>query len=271
LLAPCLLVSGDQGIGGHGHQELGAQDPNHYHHYPPAQYSQPTAYGNAAYDPASATAYGYSYDYPLDQANEVDEAADKQAITAPLAFLPFFASFTLPLGAAISTFMTIIGVSAMFLLFPQTVEVEVNGMADMTGGDGDGDDDADGDDDNDNDDGEDNEESSENNNQSGGDGGKWRNKKKKKTKRTRRALPSRASGLGGFCKSSNSTLCRILDTLLISTECLEAASCEVASLTKSAQFPVMAHIVKPFVSDRYYPRFADVDCSSLKCKYRYSY
>lgn len=282
LQSSSVLVSSDQSLHSHSHTGDPGGQETAYSHYPASEY-QATAYGNANYDPAGLTAYGYSYDYPLDQENEVDGIADKQdgggpfSGFSPLAFAPFALSFTLPLGAAIVTFISIISVSAMFLLFPQTVEVDVNSLADMQAmedmmedddedededSDGDGDGDGDGDSDSNSDSGSD----------SSSDSGKrksWRNRggKKKKGRRYTRSIPSLP---GGLC-SSDSTLCKILNTLLLSTDCLEAASCEVSSLTRSPQFPVMAQIVKPFVSSHYYDRFANVDCSSLRCKYRNSY
>jgi len=200
--------------------------------YPQSDYTQTSAYGNVNYDPS---AYSNYYDYSLEQSNEVDDISEKQGIPGvpnPAAFIPFFASFSLPLGAAVATFMAIVAVSAAFFLFPSEVEVEVNG----TGGtvrDSD-------------------------------DEGRfsWFGLRK------RRSVSSQQFGgnLGTrFCSNSNSTLCKLLSTVLISTECLEVASCEVSKLGHSGDFPVMSKIVKPFVSSRYYDRFSNMDCSKLKC------
>merc|ERR1712113_55007 len=98
---------------------------------------QTSAYGNVNYDP---TAYSNYYDYSLEQSNEVDDIAEKQGIPNPAAFIPFFASFSLPLGAAVATFMAIVAVSAAFFLFPSEVEVEVNST--LRDYDGDDDDDS---------------------------------------------------------------------------------------------------------------------------------
>lgn len=189
--------------------------------YQQAEYSQATAYGNINYDPAASTAYGYSYDYPQDQLNELDEISDKQGlnngITNPLAFVPFLASLSLPLGAAILTFLAIVGVSAAFFLFPSVVEVDVNSPVN----------------------------------------------------RSIRSIQDNFNF--GPCANSSSALCHIVNTLMVSVDCQEAASCEVASIVRSNRFPVMSRILEPFVSDRYYDRFANVDCSSLKCKFRKFY
>ena len=67
------------------------------------------------------TAYQhFGYDYE-------NELVEKQG-TGPTAadFIPFFASFSLPLSAALATFIAIIVVSAAFLLFPQEIEIDVN-------------------------------------------------------------------------------------------------------------------------------------------------
>jgi len=183
--------------------------------YASADYAQATA--NGYYDPASS--YSNYYDYSLEQ-NEIDEASDKQGIPNPAAFIPFFASFSLPLGAAILTFSAIVIVSAAFFLFPSEVEVEVNGTG----------------------------------------------------RRRRRAIAGGlAPGPGPahrLCGDSDSILCRVLDTVLVSSECVEAASCEVAALARSPNFPVMNRIVAPFLSSKYYDRFTSVDCSKIRCSLR---
>jgi len=205
--------------------------------YPQSDYTQTSAYGNVNYDP---TAYSNYYDYSLEQSNEVDDIADKQGIAGipnPAAFIPFFASFSLPLGAAVATFMAIVAVSAAFFLFPSEVEVEVNSTRNSSVRDSD-------------------------------DEGRfsWFGLRK------RRSVDSQLGGnLGArFCSNSSSTLCKLLSTVLISRECLEAASCEVSKLGHSGDFPVMSRIVKPFLSSRYYDRFSNMDCSKLKCSLRTS-
>jgi len=196
--------------------------PGDYQH---TDYVQASANGNGYYDPGTAaTAYGYSYDYPQDQLNELDDISDKQGIiTAPIAFLPFLASFSLPLGAAIATFLGIVGVSAVFFLFPQTVQVDVNSTAGGT------------------------------------------------KKRSTRSIDSFSHNNLEMSFNSSSTISKILDTLMVSMECQEAASCEIASLARSQTYPVLAQILEPFLSHRYYDRFLNMDCSSLKCKFRHKY
>jgi len=200
--------------------------------YPQSDYTQTSAYGNVNYDPS---AYSNYYDYSLEQSNEVDDIAEKQGIPGipnPAAFIPFFASFSLPLGAAVATFMAIVAVSAAFFLFPSEVEVEVNSTRNGSVRDSD-------------------------------DEGRfsWFGLRK------RRSVDSQIGGnLGArFCSNSSSTLCKLLSTVLISTECLEAASCEVSKLGHSGDFPVMSKIVEPFLSSRYYDRFSNMDCSKLRC------
>jgi len=199
--------------------------------YPQTDYTQTSAYGNVNYDPA----YNNYYDYSLEQSNEVDDISEKQGIPGipnPAAFIPFFASFSLPLGAAVATFMAIVAVSAAFFLFPSEVEVEVNST--LRDYDGDDDDDS------------------------------WFFRK-------RRSVDSQVGGnLGArFCSNSSSTLCKLLSTVLISSECLEAASCEVSKLGHSGDFPVMSKIVQPFLSSRYYDRYVNMDCSKLQCSLRH--
>ena len=72
------------------------------------------------YDP-SIGPLGYRYDQYSD-----DELIEKQGGPTPADFIPFIASFSLPLTAALITFTLIILVSAAFLLFPQTIEIDPN-------------------------------------------------------------------------------------------------------------------------------------------------
>ena len=70
----------------------------------------------------------------------------------------------------------------------------------------------------------------------------------------------------GFCTNSSNPLCQLFTTtstevsfsirqpMMSSQDCLEAASCEVAALTTSTSFPVMARIVAPLLSSNYYDR-----------------
>ena len=148
-LAPAVL--GDQ-AGGHAHVAAVDPDPNAYYNqaaYDPAYGQYDPAYGQydpkyGQYDPKYAEAYGYPYDY-----SDSGELLEKQTgtgtgIGGPTAadFIPFIASFSLPLGAAVITFLALVSVSvslynfqtikmssqvaAAFLLFPQTVEIDTN-------------------------------------------------------------------------------------------------------------------------------------------------
>merc|ERR1719435_394505 len=126
-------------------------------------------------------------------------------------FIPFIASFSLPLGAAVITFIALVSVVAAFLLFPQTIEIETNS-------------------------------------------------------RKKRSYEESFSSPYGVCDNSSSTVCRILESMVLSMDCLEVASCEVASLANSDDYPMIADIVKPFLANKYYDRFASVDCSTLSCK-----
>jgi len=209
LLAPGVLC--DQ-AGGHEHVAAVDPDPNAYYNqaaYDPAYSQYDPAYGQ--YDPKYADAYGYSYDY------STSELSEKQQIgTGPTAadFIPFLASFSLPLGAAVITFLALVTVAAAFLLFPQTVEIDTQS-------------------------------------------------------RKKRSLESISSPYG-VCDNSSSTVCRILESIVLSMDCLEVASCEVATLAESKEFPMIADIVKPFITNSYYGRFAGVDCSTLQCKAKIS-
>jgi len=212
ILVPQVL--GDQ-AGGHAHAVAVDPDPNAYYNqaaYDPAYGQYDPAYGQ--YDPKYAEAYGYPYDY-----SDSGELAEKQTATGTgptaLDFVPFLASFSLPLGAAVITFLALVSVAAAFLLFPQTVEIDTNS-------------------------------------------------------RKKRSFESLSSPYG-VCDGSSSKVCRILESIVLSMDCLEVASCEVATLAQSHEFPMIADIVKPFISHNYYDRFAGVDCSTLKCKAKNSF
>jgi len=205
-LAPAVL--GDL-AGGHEHGAAVDPDPNAYYNqaaYDPAYGQYDPAYGQ--YDPKYADAYGYPYDYSNSELSEKQTGTG----TGPTAadFIPFIASFSLPLGAAVITFLALVSVAAAFLLFPQTVEIDTNA-------------------------------------------------------RKKRSFESISSPYG-VCENSSSTVCRILESIVLSMDCLEVASCEVATLAESDEFPMIADIVKPFITNNYYGRFAGVDCSTLKCK-----
>jgi len=219
ILAPLLFPSvlGDQ-AGGHAHAAAVDPDPNAYYNqaaYDPAYGQYDPAYGQydaqyGQYDPKYAEAYGYPYDY-----SDSGELVEKQTtgIGGPTFadFIPFIASFSLPLGAAVMTFLALVSVAAAFLLFPQEIEIETNS-------------------------------------------------------RKKRSYLESLSSPYGVCENSSSTVCRILESVVLSMDCLEVASCEVASLAHSKEYPMIADIVKPFIANQYYDRFASVDCSTLRCK-----
>ena len=76
------------------------------------------SYGN--YDQKNQFGYGYADEYSH------DELLEKQGGPTPADFIPFVASLSLPLTAALVTFVAIVSVSAAFLLFPETIEIDVN-------------------------------------------------------------------------------------------------------------------------------------------------
>ena len=72
------------------------------------------------YDQKNQFGYGYADEYSH------DELLEKQGGPTPADFIPFVASLSLPLTAALVTFVAIVSVSAAFLLFPETIEIDVN-------------------------------------------------------------------------------------------------------------------------------------------------
>jgi len=170
-------------------------------------------------DPAYAQEYYQNYDpkYQLgyDDQYSQDELQEKQGVT-PADFIPFVASLTLPLASALATFVAIIAVSAAFLLFPETIEIDVNSR-------------------------------------------KRRFVDDDQDRMNFLSFPS------GFCGKSSSKLCYLLEKILASIDCVEAARCEVAHLSESSEYPVMSGLIKPFVPQSIADRFRAVDCSSIRC------
>jgi len=118
---------------GHGHGHAHAHD---HASNSLAEEADPTAAGyyNQYYDPAYAQNYYQNYQDPNYQLGyrfsdyADDELVEKQGGGGPTPadFIPFIASFSLPLTAALVTFVAIITVSAAFLLFPETIEIDVD-------------------------------------------------------------------------------------------------------------------------------------------------
>lgn len=144
----------------------------------------------------------------------------------------FFGGQGLALPLAITLFLVDIVISAAFLLFPVTFEVEADNRRSLRT--------------------EDYSQSSR--------------KKSKKRRRHQRSVPSPL----GLCSEEGaaSPLCSLMSAVISSVDCLEVARCEVAQLTESPSFPTMAAMVRPFVPSEVVSSFRDVDCSSVKCAQR---
>jgi len=69
---------------------------------------------------------------------------------------------------------------------------------------------------------------------------------------------------------SSSRLCRIMTTILSTVDCLDVARCEVAQLSESHQYPVMASMLTHFVPQDVRHRFRNVSCSTVKCSLKSS-
>jgi len=121
-----VITAPDYGYGhGHAHAHDNADSL--------AVESDPTAAGYYNYDFAYAQNYYKNYQDPNYQLGyrysdySDDELVEKQGGgPTPADFIPFIASFSLPLTAALITFVSIIVVSAAFLLFPETIEIDVD-------------------------------------------------------------------------------------------------------------------------------------------------
>jgi len=155
--------------------------------------------------------FGYRYDY-----SEDDGLEERQGPTAA-DFIPFIASFSLPLTTAFITFVALVVVSAAFLLFPETIEIDHN------------------------------------------------SRKKRSIEEEDPVQNSLLSFPSGFCDRSTSKICRLLQQVLHSIECVERARCEVSQFSDSDQYPIMGSMVRPFIPPEVTMRFRGLDCASVKC------
>jgi len=65
--------------------------------------------------------------------------------------------------------------------------------------------------------------------------------------------------------SASGHLCRVMQSILSTVDCLDVARCEVAQLSESDQFPMMAKMISPFVPADVQLRYKGVTCSTVKC------
>merc|ERR1712227_543466 len=146
----------------------------------------------------------------------------------------FFGGQGLALPLAITLFLVDMVISAAFLMFPMTFEIEA-----------------------------------ENRSWDSDDWSLNSRRKKSKKRRNQRSVPE---PLLGLCSEASEgvggQLCRLMSSVISSVDCLEVARCEVSQLTESRSFPTMAAMVRPFVPSEVVASFRDVDCSSVKCSQR---
>jgi len=92
--------------------------------------------------------------------------------------------------------------------------------------------------------------------------------------RRKRSIPdSKLDIIPGLCEEedgSSSRLCRIMTTILSTVDCLDVARCEVAQLSESQEYPVMASMIQHFVPHNIRHRFRNVSCSTVKCSLKSS-
>merc|ERR1712227_606482 len=147
----------------------------------------------------------------------------------------FFGGQGLALPLAITLFLVDMVISAAFLMFPVTFEIEAENSR----------------------------------NWSSDDWSLSSRRKKSKKRRNQRSVPE---PLVGLCSEASEgvggQLCRLMSSVISSVDCLEVARCEVSQLTESRSFPTMAAMVRPFVPSEVVASFRDVDCSSVKCSQR---
>jgi len=187
-------------------------------------------YNNYYQDQAAYNNYYYGDQY-AEQGAQSSELVAKQEDGGLFSSVDriFFGGQGLSLPLAITLFLVDVVISAAFLLFPVTFEVEADNRRSWR---------------------------SDN----------WSLRKKSKKRRNQRSVPeplgcSESEGLGG-------QLCRLMSSVVSSVDCLEVARCEVSQLTESSSFPTMASMVRPFVPSEVVASFRDVDCLSVKCSQR---
>jgi len=193
-------------------------------------------YNNYYQDQAAYNNYYYGDQY-AEQGAQSSELVAKQEDGGLFSSVDriFFGGQGLALPLAITLFLVDIVISAAFLLFPVTFEVEADNRRSWRS-----------------------------------DNWSLSSRKKSKKKRNQRSVPeplglcTDSEGLGG-------RLCRLMSSVVSSVDCLEVARCEVSQLTESSRFPTMASMVRPFVPSEVVASFRDVDCSSVKCSQRSSF
>jgi len=192
-------------------------------------------YNNYYQDQAAYNNYYYGDQY-AEQGAQSSELVAKQEDGGLFSSVDriFFGGQGLALPLAITLFLVDAVISAAFLLFPVTFEIEAQNRS--------------------------------------WDSDDWSlnsRRKKSKKRRNQRSVPE---PLLGLCSEASEgvggQLCRLMSSVISSVDCLEVARCEVSQLTESRSFPTMAAMVRPFVPSEVVASFRDVDCSSVKCSQR---
>jgi len=194
-------------------------------------------YNNYYQDQAAYNNYYYGDQY-AEQGSQSSELVAKQEDGGLFSSVDriFFGGQGLALPLAITLFLVDMVISAAFLMFPVTFEVQAES----------------------------------NRNWSSDDWSLNSRRKKSKKRRNQRSVPEPL--LMGLCSEASEgvggQLCRLMSSVISSVDCLEVARCEVSQLTESRSFPTMASMVRPFVPSEVVTSFRDVDCSSVKCSQR---
>jgi len=85
--------------------------------------------------------------------------------------------------------------------------------------------------------------------------------------RRKREVPGYDMWTRDLCQANSASghLCRVIQSILSTVDCLDVARCEVAQLSESDQFPMMAKMISPFVPADVQLRYKGVKCSTVKC------
>lgn len=189
-------------------------------------------YNNYYQDQAAYNNYYYGDQY-AEQGAQSTELVAKQEDGGLFSSVDriFFGGQGLALPLAITLFLVDIVISAAFLLFPVTFEVEADNRRSWRT-----------------------------------DDSSLSSRKRSKKRRHQRSVSSAL----GLCSEemAGSPLCGLMSAVISSVDCLEVARCEVSQLTESPSFPTMAAMVRPFVPSEVVSSFRNVDCSSVKCSPR---
>jgi len=194
-------------------------------------------YNNYYQDQAAYNNYYYGDQY-AEQGAQSSELVAKQEDGGLFSSVDriFFGGQGLALPLAITLFLVDIVISAAFLLFPVTFEVEADNRRSWRSDD-------------------------------------WSlsSRKRSKKRRNQRSVPAPLSLCSEEVAASEGVagqMCSLMSAAISSVDCLEVARCEVSQLTESPSFPTMAAMVRPFVPSEVIASFRDVDCSSVKCSKR---